>query len=168
MGPAGKFVDWVDVNGDSLLAAMIKSWPTEDYEMVLAERVEELLVAGANVHVRDRSGNTALVTAVRLGYRPVVAVLLKAQSNIFIRDYRGRGVVRQAKSCLLQAQKSGDDVLYARVLSCLNAVVDAGAIARPTERNEMMTERARARGEGQDWIICQDDNSAVARGAIKV
>jgi hypothetical protein len=153
-----KIFSWVDSSGDTFLAALIKYWRADVDELALAGLLSELLEKGADIHTRDRQGNTPLANAVRLGSRPAVAVLLKANSNIHIRDYNGNGIMSQARACLKQARRKEDDKRYAMILSCMNAMVDAGAIANPTERDELLTPIARARGENQSWAIFQRDD----------
>jgi hypothetical protein len=155
-----KLFIWVDGSGDTLLSALIKSWPMEADELALAGLVTELLQLGSDVHMRDRHGNTPLANAVRLGSRPVVALLLKANSNIHIRDYKGNSIIGQGRLCLLQAKKDQDDRRYATILSCMNALVDAGAKADPTVKDELFTPTARARGANQSWTIIQRDELA--------
>jgi len=44
------------------------------------------------------------------------------------------------------------------MLSCLNALVDAGAKADITDRDELFTPTARLRGVNQSWAIFQRDD----------
>ena len=136
-------VKWVDRNGDTLLSAILKNWPWYVDDLILQQFVRRLLSLGSELHMRDRRGDTALAIAARRGFRAAVICLLRAGSNIHTRDYYGKGILRQARNCLLQARKEENDRLYAGILSCMTALVDAGAKKNPTDNDEWMTPRGR-------------------------
>jgi len=138
-----KLVTWIDKSGDTLLHSVLKAWPHDGDEMSLTQQVTWLLDIGSELHMRDRQGRTLLATAVTKGFRPVVLKLLSRGANIHSRNYRGKGILKEAQQELLKAQKGEDDKLYAGILSCINALVDAGAKSEPTERDEWLTNEAR-------------------------
>jgi hypothetical protein len=139
-----KLVAWIDKSGDTLLHAILKAWPHDGDEMSLTQRVTWLLDIGSEIHMRDRQGRTLLAIAVVKGFRPVVVKLLDRGANIHSRNYQGKGILQEAQQELLKARKSEDDKLYAGILSCINALVDAGTKSEPTERDEWLTNEARA------------------------
>jgi hypothetical protein len=60
----------IDSNGDNPLSAILKNWPYEADELSLRTLVQLLLNTGAEIRMRDRQGDTALVIAARRGFRP--------------------------------------------------------------------------------------------------
>ena len=81
-----------------------------------SDRLEKLIVAGANVNQSDRYGNTPLREAVTArGAEPAVRLLIRAGADVNARDYRG-------KTVLDFADERGSSA------ECLKILTDAGAI----------------------------------------
>jgi ankyrin repeat protein len=118
---------WVDLNGDTALLALIKSWSFEDDESLLVDLVDYLVKIGAQIHSRDRSGNTALAIASIRGFRLVVTILLGLNASAHSCNYCGATILMQGRGILFQAQRRGDDRFYASVLSCIVLLIDSGA-----------------------------------------
>jgi hypothetical protein len=137
-------INWVDKNGDTVLCALLKTVDDCFDEAILKCLVSELLTAGAEIHMRDRQSDTALGIAARRGFRLTVMTLLKHGANVHARDVNGKGILSQTRRKLWEARKEGNDKQYAKILSCIIALVDAGAKDKPTEREEWMTPEARA------------------------
>jgi hypothetical protein len=131
-------VTWIDVNGDTALTAVLKEWRSEDDELKLRDLTRRLVHAGAELHGRDRNGDTALAIATIRGFRPVVALLLSLGASYHARDYQGNGILQQAKAKLQQAKTKKNDKLYAMVLCCITLLTDFGAKDDPSERDERM------------------------------
>ena len=55
--------------------------------------VQVLVTGGANVNVRDRSGQTALHVAAASGWNSVVVALVEGKADLFAKDSRGRTAV---------------------------------------------------------------------------
>jgi hypothetical protein len=129
-------VNWIDIDGNTPLVAILKYWPPEQNELELNGIVKELIVQGAQIHMRDRNGDTALAIAAVRGFRPAVATLLAAGANVHSRDFSGLGILGQAFKVLNRAKKEDDEKLYAKVLSCFVFLTDSNAIEEPTELDE--------------------------------
>jgi hypothetical protein len=129
-------VNWIDRNGNTLLIAILKYWPPEQNELELNGIVKELIVQSAQIHIRDRNGDTALTIGSARGYRPATQTVLAAGANVHSRDFTGTGILVQTRKALRQAKMEGDSGLYARILTCLVLLADAGAKEQPTEFDE--------------------------------
>lgn len=134
----------MDSDGNTPLSAILKEWDVEDCTPFLCDVVKYMLDRGAEVHMRDRAGNPAVIIAATRGLRPVVNLLLLAGSNVHTRTYEQVGALSQLKTAMNKAQREEKDVVYARQLSCCNLLVDFGAISNPTGKDEWMLPSARA------------------------
>jgi hypothetical protein len=130
-----KCISWIDSFGYTPLSALIEFW-NPDEKPALEEPVKQLLKLGAEIHMRDKNGDTPLAIATKRGFRPVVTLLLKHGANVHCRDYDGRGILSQAEERMNAAKVAGDDKLYAGICSCYVALVDAGARSHPSQRSE--------------------------------
>lgn len=137
---ASKGMTWVDCLGDTPLTAFLKSEQAgEDEEDSVKQRVEHMIGQGAEIHMRDRKGDTALAIAARRGFRTIVTLLLKKGSNANCRNYRRVGLLRQTMKSMREAW--GNDRLWAMIYSCHIALIDAGATSDPTDEDEWMLPR---------------------------
>jgi hypothetical protein len=128
-----------DVNGDSALIYIVKEWrPLED-ERQLATMIANLIRSCAEVHMRDRNGDTALAIATRRGLRPAVTALLSRGANPNTRNYQGRGILSQATEHLRPVKYGKKALQYARILSCMALLTDYGAKAEPNTSDEFMS-----------------------------
>jgi hypothetical protein len=139
-----QFVSWVDKDGDTLLLALLKEWPSGGDELILPKMVKQLLHTNTEVDMRDRMGRTALAVAARRGFRAVVKMLLSAGANFHTRDANGKGIIINLGKALREAEAGESEERYARILSCINLLVDAGAIIRPSKRDERLSARVRS------------------------
>jgi ankyrin repeat protein len=124
--------------GDSALITFVKHWPEED-ELEMASTIKKLIEAGAEVHMRDRNGDTALAIAARRGIRPAVVALLSFGANVNSRSYNGTGILSQATQQLELAKKHEEGSRYAMILSCIALLTDHGAKEKPTVYDEWMS-----------------------------
>jgi ankyrin repeat protein len=136
---AGLDINWIDRDGDTPLTAIIKNWLDDENELQVKDFVSQLLFKKANVHMRDRSGNTALCSASRRGFRAVVKILLEAGANVHSRDNHGVGILSQIAGWMNSAKRDGNDVWHARIWSCAVLLVDHGAKPKSTVTDEWMT-----------------------------
>ena len=99
--------------------------------------VDELLQHGAEHNARDKSGNTALHTAIKLGNIEATKTLIGRGANVHARDWKCEGLLTVAK----RAQRGAkDDVgLYAKITACMALIIDGGAIASPDLFHEWAT-----------------------------
>jgi ankyrin repeat protein len=135
-----QFITSIDDAGDSPLIAMLKYWYQDSWEdMALRQAAENMIKAGAIIHMRDRSGDTALAVAARRGFRLVVTLLLEHGASVHSRNYRGVGILRQVKQALAVGQEAASQTLWSRIWSCRIALIDAGAIIDPTDRDEWIS-----------------------------
>lgn len=133
---ARDLVKWINGEGDSVLHVLIKSWSKDWSEVELGSLVVELITIGADIEMRDRDGNTPLAVSAVRGSRPSVKALLDAGANFHCRDFDRKGVLLQCSNARTKAAEAGDEVLYARVLSCSVLLADAGAKQSPNDRDE--------------------------------
>ena len=130
---------WIDTEGDTLLAGLLKSQQsgtTDSNGRFLRSIIESIIEDGADIHMRDRNGDTALALAAKNGFRLVVLFLLEKGANVHSRDYRGSGILSQLERRMALA--ANNTHLWASMWSCHLALVDAGAMSNPTDRDEWM------------------------------
>jgi len=131
-----KDVAWVDVHGDTPLIAIIKEWPDEADERLLGSIIHDLINSGAELHMRDRRGYTALAAAVQRGLRPAVKALVNLGANLNSRSYHGTSILALAMAHLQRARKEGDIRRYGMIVSCMTYLSDKGAKTKPTVYEE--------------------------------
>lgn len=85
-----------DLIGNTPLMAFVAQLPEDDDYKTGPEIIHLLLKGGANIHARNRSGETALHVAVRCGRKLAVRELLAHNANVHARDAAGRGVLSLA------------------------------------------------------------------------
>jgi hypothetical protein len=128
---------WIDDLGDTPLTSLLKSplavtIPADSF----LKYVKCMLKFGAEIHIRDRNGDTALAIAARLGIHSVVTLLLEEGANVHSRDYLGVGILSQTERSMHLA--AGDEKLWAMIWSCRITLIDAGAKEEPTDQDEWM------------------------------
>lgn len=134
------YCDWVDINGDTLLLACLKSTHNAN---VLTREVSLLIHLGVAVNAQDRRGNTALGIASVRGLRVIVEKLLDAGANPNARNYHGASVLTRATKRMILASKEDDIDRYANILTCQSLLIDAGAVQEPSEWLEWSSKSAR-------------------------
>jgi ankyrin repeat protein len=127
---AGVGVNNYDDHGSTVLMSFVTHLPDGEDDKALASVLELLLRKGANFHMRNRKGETALHIAVRLGRKVATRVLLDHGANVHARTTAGIGVLLLAQSHYLRARN--DPQLYASIIVCMAMVIDRGAVASPT------------------------------------
>lgn len=141
VGRYSRPITWIDDAGDTLLTGILKarrSSIAKDIveDLSLGAIVHRVLDKGADIHMRDRNGDTALAIAARRGFRPVVMLLLKEGANVHSRDYQGFAILSQVERHMTLA--GGDGKLWSMIWSCHIALVDAGAKSDPSDEDEWM------------------------------
>ncbi|KAF4634796.1 hypothetical protein G7Y89_g3324 [Cudoniella acicularis] len=147
-----EYLSWVDMHGDTPLTAVLK-WRDEDEELEIKNSILQLISKGAMVDLRDRKGNTALAIAALRGSRPSVQALLDSGAQPNSRNYQQVGIISRALKRMSLAQREGKDECYARIMSCINLLVEHGAKLEPTERDE--------------WLLASARNIDISIGEVK-
>lgn len=123
-----------DKKGNTPLMAFITHTRVDEDAELTTRVLQRLLKAGANLHRRNRQGETALHIAVKLGHRTATAFLLQQKANSHARTGSGKGVLALGDEF---CKKAKDDVnLYAQIKLCMSIAIDAGAISAPTVLQE--------------------------------
>ena len=89
----------------------------------------DLIKAGANVHSRDRNGETPLHIAVKRGIITATRVLLDKGANVNARQKDGKGIVQLALE--VAKEKRLYKNLHIRIMTCINLVKERGADDNP-------------------------------------
>lgn len=119
---------WVDSRGDTPIIALIKCWDyVKDDERKLPPMIKDLVLAGADIHMRDKKGDTALCLAVARGLRPAVVALLDLGASQYSRRYNGTTIIDNGVAELCRAGRNANDQLYAMILSCIAHLSDRSA-----------------------------------------
>lgn len=132
---AGVDTGHYDESGHTPLMAFAAREPGTALRLCTPDIVHLLIRSGADVHARNREGETALLMAARGGNLLAVRTLVTAASNVHARDADGRGVLQ-----LLDMKIAGcgrDSHAYARYEACrawLSGV--AGAVHGPSSVDE--------------------------------
>jgi ankyrin repeat protein len=130
-----RFLDYSDDFGDTVLAKILKH---EEDPILLKERAKLAIRAGADIEMRDRNGDTALMIAAKRGLRAIVIMLLEEGANVHSRSYNGSGILAQVEMESALAQLGSNDERYAKILSCLPPLLRANAKHNPSEEDEFI------------------------------
>lgn len=91
-----------DHRGNTPLMTCVASLPEDGDYVIGPAIIKTLIEGGANVHSRNRRGETALHVAARCGKKLAVRALVKNGANVHARDSAGRSVLQ-----LLDAKMAG-------------------------------------------------------------
>lgn len=128
--------NWVDINGDTPLTALVRYYPEIGGEQRFRIMLRCLLSEGCDINARDRRGYTAVAVAAGRGQRPVVSVLLENGALVNTRSYHGTSTMSYAAKCLHHAQKRSKERMYGMILSCISLIADKGAKTDPSVYDE--------------------------------
>jgi ankyrin repeat protein len=131
----------VDVNhynhaGNTPLMAFAAQLPEDDDYKTGREILDLLIKSGANVHARNRVGETALHIAVRCGRKLAVRALVEKRANVHVRDAAKRSLLDVAD---IKMKSSNYDVPkeYSHYEACRAWLSGQGrAVQRPTANQE--------------------------------
>lgn len=126
----GVDVNNYDIYGSTVLMAFITHLSDGEDDKTLARILRHLIQSGANIHWRNRQGETALHIALRLGRKVATRVLLDHGANVHSRTLQGEGILLVAQSHYLKARHSPQ--LYASIMVCMALAIDNGAVPSPT------------------------------------
>lgn len=134
---AGVDINNYDLEGNTPLMAFIKHDLTRTPmdRRTTAEVLQLLIENGANVHRRNRRGETSLHIAMRLGRIAAVQVLLANRANVHARTNCGKNLLDVGIKASI---KSGtlDTGLYARIVACINIARQHGAVGNSDVKME--------------------------------
>jgi len=119
-------ITWIDIYGDTPLTALLRNRRTEDQQWEINGMIPELVKLGVDVNMRDRKGHTALAIAAIRGSMPFVQALLDSGASINSINYRGKDIISMASWRMRMAKQEGKTQCYARILSCVNLLIDNG------------------------------------------
>jgi hypothetical protein len=124
----------VDVNnydkyGNNVLMAFVAHLDDGEDDKALTKLLQLLINNGADIHRRNRRGETALHVAVRLGRKIATKVLLENGANVHARTIEGKGVLAVGEEHSLGAVE--DQHLYSSILACMAIAIRCGAVAAP-------------------------------------
>ena len=127
---AGVNVNNYDMQGNTVLMAFVIHLLDGEDDKTLASIFGHLIENGANLHWRNRQGETALHIAVRLGRKVATKILLHNGANVHSRTAEGKGVLAVGEKHYLEARDN--QLLYASIMACMALAIDFGAVAAPT------------------------------------
>ena len=127
---SGVNVNNYDSRGSTVLMAFVTHLPDGEDDKAISKILEHLLRSGANLHWKNREGETALHIAVCLGRKVATRVLLDYGANIHARTADGTGILLAAEHHYLKARENPQ--LYASIWACMALVTDYGAKRSPT------------------------------------
>jgi ankyrin repeat protein len=119
-----------DKQGNTVLMAFVNHLHDGEDDKILAEIFYCLIGYGANLHRRNRQGETALHVAVRFGRKIATRVLLEKGANVQARTITGEGVLAVGVQHYLKARD--DQKLYSSIIACMALAIQYGAVAAPT------------------------------------
>lgn len=107
-----------DNNGNTPLMTFVAELPEED-DYKIPPRILQLLIArGANIHARNRRGETALHIAVRCGRKLAMRALFEKGANVHARDSAGRSLLDVADVKMLHCDSDEHMREYAHYEAC--------------------------------------------------
>lgn len=106
-----------DCSGNTPLMAFVAQLPEDDDYQTGPLILQLLLNKGANIHARNRAGETALHIAVRCGRKLSVKTLLEHQANVHARDAAGRSLLSLA-DVKMESSCEEDPSEYAHYEAC--------------------------------------------------
>ncbi|KAF4631724.1 hypothetical protein G7Y89_g6412 [Cudoniella acicularis] len=136
---AGVDINNYDNEGNTPLMAFIRHAKASDSDSDSEESTGRILLrllqSKANLHRRNRRGETALHIAVMTGCAAATRLLLEWGANVHARDIDGCGVVELGqKSC---RDAKGKEVLsYAQIMLCISLFLRAGGVPEPSVLQE--------------------------------
>lgn len=132
----GLDVNNYDKHGNTVLMAFVTHLPDGEDDELLAKILHLLILNGAEVHWRNRQGETALHIAVRLGRKVATHVLLENGANLHARTSEGRGVLALGE---IHYFRTENPCLYASIMACMALCLHHGAVPRPSFVDEWLS-----------------------------
>ena len=130
----GVSVNNYDRMGRTPLLALLQCVNAKIADVVTRELIGGFIDAGANVNSRDRLGKSSLHIAVKRGLITATQLLLRFGANIHARETKGKGVVQLGREVAHEMRRYKS--LHIRIMTCINLVMEKGAIDSPTVYDE--------------------------------
>ncbi|KAH6673142.1 hypothetical protein B0J14DRAFT_65077 [Halenospora varia] len=122
-----------DKEGNTALMAFVTHLRDGDNQrdkQTLFQIFRHMVGSGANIHLRNRDGETALHIAIRLGCKIATQVLLESGANVHARTMDGKGILAVGEMHYFRAKD--DPPLYSSILACMALAAQYGAQAAPS------------------------------------
>jgi hypothetical protein len=103
----------------------------EDKTIALFTKLMVLRDHGADLHLRDRNGNTALHLACKSGRVPCVEILIAMGTNVDARNYSGLSAIAEARMANILPEGAE------RIQQCINLVREAGGVDDPLQEDDL-------------------------------
>jgi ankyrin repeat protein len=129
-----------DKKGNTPLMSFLIYKRTGEDDGATISILNKLLSAKADIHRRNRRGETALHLAIKSGRLGATNLLLRKGANVHARNKKGSGILKVGTEACKKATQ--DEALYARIMLCMDAAMRAGAVASPTIVQEWSLEGA--------------------------
>jgi ankyrin repeat protein len=115
---AGVDLNQHDKNGNTVLMTFVAELPEDDDHKIPPEILKLLIDKGANVHARNRRGETALHVAVRCGKKLAMRALCENGANVHARDSAGRSLLDVADVKMMNCESDERMCDYAHYEAC--------------------------------------------------
>ncbi|KND87706.1 E3 ubiquitin-protein ligase HACE1 [Tolypocladium ophioglossoides CBS 100239] len=135
---AGADPNHYDLNGNTPLMVFAAELPEDSDDYRTGPMILDLLVEhGADVHARNRAGETALHIAVRCGRKLAMNALVRHRANVHARDADGRSVLDVADMKMMSCRDE-DPSDYAHYEACRAwlSSINGLAVQEPTVLDE--------------------------------
>jgi ankyrin repeat protein len=138
---AGVSLNNYDKQGNTVLMSFLTHLHDGEDDKTLAKLLRHIIQGGADIHLRNRHGESALHVAVRLGRKVATRILLENGANVHARTLEGKGVLEIGELHYFKARE--DQALYASIHACMALTIQYGAKAAPSLV--------------QEWQLCDDE-----------
>ncbi|KAG6028251.1 hypothetical protein E4U41_000714 [Claviceps citrina] len=126
-----------DDDGNTPLMTFVAELPEDDDYKVPPKILEALVSRGANVHARNRQGETALHIAVQCGRKLATRTLIRLGASVHVRDAAGRSLLDVADVKMMNCKSDERLADYAHYEACRAWLSgQAMAVQRPTVLDE--------------------------------
>jgi ankyrin repeat protein len=119
-----------DEEGNTPLMAFITHVRAGEGDAVTTRILNKLFTAKADIHRRNRNGETALHLAVKLGRRAATKFLLAKGANVHARNMKGQGIIEVGTQACEKCRHN--DMLYGQIMLCMCLATSLGAVSSPT------------------------------------
>lgn len=126
-----------DKNGNTPLMTFVAELPEDDDYKIPPKLLKLLIEKGANIHARNRRGETALHIAVRCGRKLAMRTLSELGANVHVRDSAGRSLLDVADAKMMNCESDEHMRDYAHYEACRAWLSGKGkALQRPSVIDE--------------------------------